>query len=454
VSASSRTLLALSLAVAALIAGAPAAGAAWTTPQAITGPTAVGVHGAGNSLGSEAFVWQVVTKHMLRLPTQTGLGSYVRARIRLPSTRLGQPQTISSTDEIVAHPQIGVADSGDAWAVWAQAGRHIRIMGAFHPRGKAFGSPFEVGRSSHFYDASPTIVVGRFGDVAIVWNAGHDIRVVRRAGNARCDPGRARACFKSAVSLAAGSDHAVALGPRGSAYVVWAAFGRTANGDVHTRLRMAVIRRSNRQGPEQAISSAADGAASQPSVAVRPDGTAEIAWRASLPAGGEQNTSAPIMAAASKPAEVTSPPQVISMRRGEQPVIGVDPQGEAILAWDQFNATPQNVEAQEIAVAVRPAAASPFGAAGALSPPNAAPGRASLAIDGAGTAYLAYYTYNGVPGTPIGLSHARPPGGAFGAPIALPATLRAVSLLPAGATVSAVGGGSGARVLVSDWTPS
>jgi hypothetical protein len=456
VSASSRTLLALPLALAALIAGAPAAGAAWTAPQAITGPNAVGAHGAGNSLGSEAFSWQVVTKHMLHLPTQTGFGSYVRARIRLPGGRLGHAQTISSTSEIVAHPQIGVADGGDAWAVWAQAGRHIRIMAAFRPRGQGFGSPFEVGRSSHFYDASPTIVVGRFGDVAIVWNAGRDIRVVRRAGNARCEPRRALACFKPSVSLAAGSDHAVALGPLGSAYVVWAAFERTANNDVHTRLRMAVIRRSNRQGPQQTISSAADGDASQPSIAVRPDGTAEIAWRASLPAGGEQNESAPILAAASSPDAVTSPPQVISTHRGEQPVIGVDPRGEAILAWDQFNATPQNVEAQEIAVAVRAAAASPFGAATALSPANAVPARASLAIDAAGTAYVAYYSYNGLPGIPIGLSHVRPEGGAFGAPIALPASLRAVSLLSAGAKVSAFGGGggsSGARVLVSDWTP-
>jgi hypothetical protein len=311
------------------------------------------------------------------VPTQTGPGSYVRARIRLPDGRLGHAQTISSTAEIVAHPQIGVAGSGDAWAVWAQAGRHIRIMAAFHPRGKAFGS----------------------------------------------------------------------------AYVVWAAFERTANDDVHTRLRMAVIRRSNRHGPAQAISGAADGDASQPSVAVRPGGTAEIAWRASLPAGGEQNESAPIMAAASTPDMVTSPPQVISTHRGEQPVIGVDRQGEAILAWDQFNATPQIVEVQEIAVAVRPAAASPFGAAAVLSPANAVPGKASLAIDAVGTAYLAYYTYNGVPGTPIGLSHVRPPGGAFGAPIALPATLQAVSLLAAGPKVSAVGGGSSARVLVSDWMP-
>jgi hypothetical protein len=453
VSASSRTLLVFPLALAALIAGAPAAAAAWTSPQAITGSTAVDAHGAGNSLGSEAFVWQVVTKHMQHVPTQTGPGSYVRARIRLPDGRLGHAQTISSTAEIVAHPQIGVAGSGDAWAVWAQAGRHIRIMAAFHPRGKAFGPPFEVGRSSHFYDASPTIVAGRFGDVAIVWNAGRDIRVVRRAGNARCEPRRPRACFKPTVSLAAGSDHVVALGPLGSAYVVWAAFERTANDDVHTRLRMAVIRRSNRHGPAQAISGAADGDASQPSVAVRPGGTAEIAWRASLPAGGEQNESAPIMAAASTPDMVTSPPQVISTHRGEQPVIGVDRQGEAILAWDQFNATPQIVEVQEIAVAVRPAAASPFGAAAVLSPANAVPGRASLAIDAVGTAYLAYYTYNGVPGTPIGLSHVRPPGGAFGAPIALPATLQAVSLLAAGPKVSAVGGGSSARVLVSDWMP-
>ncbi|MDX6721483.1 MAG: hypothetical protein QOJ63_3737 [Solirubrobacteraceae bacterium] len=448
--------LAVALATLGCVA-APAAHASWTVPQAITDPAAANVHAAGNDRGSEAFAWKVTSRRFVSLRSQSGLASSVRARIRLPDGRLGRVQTISSTREIVANPQIGVADSGDATAVWTQAGRHLRIMAAFRPHGGRFGTPFELGRSTHFTDAKPQLVVGRLGDAVVAWNQGRHVEVVRRAANAVCVPRRARDCFRAPLSLRAGTDQTVALGPLGSAYVAWAADVR-GGGELHTRLRMAVIRRSGRLTGDHAISRAADGDASQPSIAVRRDATADLAWRASLPAGGEQNDAAPILAAVSTPVEVTSQPRAVSLLRGERPTVRVDAQGEAVLAWDQFDSTPQNPDGSEIAVAVRPAGADTFGPAATITPANVTASGSSLAVDATGSAYLVYSAFGGdlsTPGaSPLGLSHVRPAGGAFGPPLALPDGFGGATVFSAGAKVTAVsGGGSAGRWLVSDWTP-
>ena len=440
------------LALAALCAAAaPPAQAAWTAPQTLVRDhAAANVSAAGNARGSQAFVWKVTARRIVRTRTQTGSASYVRGRIRLPDGRLGRVQTISSTGTIVADPQIGVDEHGDATAVWAQAGRHVTVMAAVRPHGKRFGTPFELGRSGHFADARPALAVGPDGDAVVAWNSGHSITVVRR-GPSICQPRRARGCFRAPLRLRAGADQTVALGPLGSAYVVWAAEVRTA-AVVHTRLRMTVIRRDGRSlGREHAVSRAADGDASQPSLAVRRHGAAVIAWRASLPAGGEQNDPAPIVAATSTAGAVASPPQIVSRHPGELPRMRIDSRGDAVLAWDQWNSTPANPDGQEIAVALQPAGAARFGAPTTITPPSVAGGGVSLAVDPVGDAYLVSSATGATPGGPAGISHVRPPGGDFGPPVALPVDFTGAFVFSAGATVTAVGG-SGGRTLVSDWT--
>ena len=317
IAVSARLLLPVVLALAIAGATAPAAHTAWTPPRAVTGPDATNVHAAGNRRGSETFAWKVTSTRTLRLPAQTGFASWIRARVRLPDGRLGRAQTISSTREIVTGPQIGVADTGDATAVWTQAGRHIRIMAAFRERGRTFGPPVEIGRSTHFNDARPALLVGRFGDTVIAWNAGRSLDVRRYAGNAQCPSRRHFACLTAPLRLRPGADHAVALGPLGTAYVVWSAIMRSGD-DAGTRLRMVVVRRSGRTSREHVVSGAADGNAGQPTIAVRADGIADIAWRSSLPAGSEQNELAPIRAAASSPDALVAAPQVVSQQPGDQ----------------------------------------------------------------------------------------------------------------------------------------
>jgi hypothetical protein len=96
-----------------------------------------------------------------------------------------------------------------------------------------------------------------------------------------------------------------------------------------------------------------------------------------------------------------------------------------------------------------------FGAPTTMTPANVAAGGASLAVDGAGDAYLVYgaaAATGATPAGPAGVSHVRPPGGAFGPPVALPADFGGAFVFAAGAKVTAVSGGSGGRMLLSDWT--
>ena len=445
-----RTRLIVVLALASLGgAGAPAAHAAWSAPQTIVADGAASnVAGAGTRRGSEAFVWKVTMRRFVRVNGRSGRAGYVRARVRLPDGRRGRVQTISATGGLVANPQIGVDESGNATAVWTQAGRHQSIMAAFRPHGGTFGAPAELGRTQHFNDARPALAVGPFGDAVVAWNDGRSVRVVRR-GPPPCVPQRPRACFSAPVILPAGTDQTVAIGPLGSAYVVWAAEVR-GGGDIHTRLRMTVLRRSGRRaGAEHFISSSGD--AGQPSLAVQRDGTALIAWRASLPAGGEQDDPAPIMAATSTADALVALPQPVSTTFGERPQVRVNAAGEAVLAWQQLHPAPTTVDGPQIAVAVRLAGTTAFGAPVVVSPASVLADAPSLAVDASGTAYLVYNTASALLG-PGALSHVRPVAGALGPPVALPQGFAGAAVLSAGTRVTAVGA-SGGRTLVSDWVP-
>jgi len=454
VPARSRIPFAIALATLSAAAAAPAAHAAWASPLTVASD-ASNVRAAGNAGGREAFVWRVTTKRIVRLRAQTGEVGYIRARMRLPHGRLGKVQTISTTRGIVTGAQIGLDDAGNATAVWTQAGAHRSIMAAYRPHGKRFGAPFELGRSSAFNDALPQLAVGRFGDAVVAWAQGPHLAIRRRSATAQCSAKQAIRCFRTTLLLGRGADQTVAIGPLGSAYVVWAA-GVPGGEGFHTQPRMIVIRRSGRHGVEHFLAAPSDGDASQPSLAVRANGTAIVAWRASRPVGGEQDEAGAIKAVTSSPDAVASPVQTISTGLGDVPVLVVSRQGEASLAWDAFDLTPGTPGGPQVTTATAPAGVATFGAPVSTSSAARVAGNPSLAVDAAGTAFLAYGATPGLPSAPTepsALSHLRPAGGVFGPPIALPARFGGVSLVAAGAQVTAISGGFGGHTLLSDWMP-
>ena len=220
---------------------------------------------------------------------------------------------------------------------------------------------------------------GRFGDaVDRLERRAARSRSCADAGNAQCPPARHFACFTGRVSLRAGADHAVAIGPLGSAYVAWAASVRGGDDVPHAAAhgrRPAQRRGAAASTPSRAPPTATPASRRSPCA---PTAIADLAWRASLP---RRRRAEPARA---------------DPRRGEQPrrgrrgaagrlaLPGDDPfiaghrQGEAIVAWDQLNSTPQNPDGEEVAYAVRARRARPRSAPPTtISAPDVAAGRRS-----------------------------------------------------------------------------
>ncbi len=310
---------------------AQAAQAAWSPARTLADPAAETLAAAGNAQRTEVFAWRVTTKRFRRLPTQTGFASYIRAKVRLPGGTLGASRIISATKELVANPAVALDAAGNATVVWSQAGSHVRIMGAYRRNGGSFTKPFEIGRTSAFIGSRPAIAVASNGAAVVAWNGGGRMQVARRpAGRCRANPaGLARGCFGRPQSFVRGADQTVATTPGGTAFVVWAATVRRA-GAAHTALRLAIAPPGGLFGPGRPIPSPGD--ASQPTLAIGPHGSAIIAWRGSLPAGGEQNADATIFAAVRDSNGVLAGSQPVSLLPGSNPQVRVNGQGEAILA--------------------------------------------------------------------------------------------------------------------------
>jgi hypothetical protein len=445
-------LLPSALAIAALAGAtaAPAAPAAWGPPHTVTSPTAQNIAATGNAKGEQLFAWRVTTKRRLR----SGFASYVRARARLANGTLGATRIISSTREMVATPAVALDAAGNATVVWSQAGRQTRIMGAYRPRGDRFGTPFELGRTSAFLGARPSIAVTPGGAATVTWNGGAQVQVVRRAV-ARCRTRSASGCFTRPQYFSRGADQTVAMTAGGTAFIVYSSTARMGT-EVRTQLRLAIAPgRDGLFGPTRTIPG--PGQASQPSLALTADGSALIAWRGSPPTGGEQDVAGPILVSARDAMGRLVGPVVVSQFPGSRPQLRLNGRDEAILVWNQSNPTPANPDGQEVAVAVRGASGA-FGGPLTLSAPGTAAGGASLAVDAAGTATVVYSAARLGAGYTTGpilpLVHRRAPGGAFGAPQQLPTGFPGAFVFAAGMRVTAVSAGFGGdRTAISDYVP-
>lgn len=101
-------------------------------------------------------------------------------------------------------------------------------------------------------------------------------------------------------------------------------------GTVGSALRLAIAPRGGLFGPARAIATPTN--VSQPSIAIAPGGDAIFAWRASLPAGGEQDADAPILASVRTRTDRATGSQAVSVIPGSDPQVRTNRQGEAVLA--------------------------------------------------------------------------------------------------------------------------
>jgi hypothetical protein len=240
------------------------------------------------------------------------------------------------------------------------------------------------------YGAEPALAVAPDGSAVAAWRGARSLQVAFR------DPRRAR--FSRPQRFPPGKEPAVAIAG-GRAHVIWARRGS---------IQLAVAPVGGRLTPTEV---AQDGAG-DPSVAVTPDGTAVAVWQG----GGH------VRAAVRSPGGALAAPLTLSdhdrfaagatpLGGGAAPRVVTDPQGEAIVVWQQAT-VPET--GGGLAAAVW--SAGDFGRSQPVDPGHTfAP---MLAVDGRGDAVLAYS--RGAAG--FGDWRAREPGGAFGGPGALPGT--------------------------------
>jgi hypothetical protein len=319
-------------------------------------------------------------------------------------------QSLSPRDRRAFVPAIGVDRRGTATAVWLQQvrrGRFELVVSVRRP-GRRFGRARTLGftrvpRVASLYPgnqfgAEPALAVAADGASVVAWRGPDGLQIaVRRSG--RCPSRARRACFSRPQSFPPGDD-------RDRAYVVWV--GPLGAGE---EIQLAVARPGSPFKPVRV--SPAGEAATDPSVATTRDGTGTVVWSRRnptlRPTGG-------IKAAVRSPAGILSaplalsdpsrfPPGVTPLDDGAAPAIVSNPQGEAIVVWQQqtFPETGGGlVEAVQSSGAFGP---SQVVAAGHTFSPM-------MAVDGRGNAALLHF--RGAAG--FGVWHVRPPGGAFGPP--------------------------------------
>jgi hypothetical protein len=365
----------------------------------------------------QAFAW-VRFRREVRVPSRyTGPTSVIQARVRRADGSMTATQTLSPRNGRALAPAVGVDGHGVVTAAWLQQVRRgdLRLVVSTRRSGGRFGPPLTIGRTRVPslrvlyprllrvpYGAEPALAVGADGSAVVAWRGSHALQVaVRRPG--RCPARARRACFSQPQSFRRGAQPKVVLDASNRAYVTWTTVGGTgAIGSTGTGIELAVAPLGRSLNPTR-ISPVGE-RPSDPAVAVTRDGSAIVVW------GG----TAGVQAVVRSPSGTMSTPLALSdgsrflppitpLYGGASPTVVADPQGEAIVVWQQ-QTVPETGGGIAAAVwssaGIRP---SQVVDAGQSSDPM-------MAVDGRGDTVLVYSS--GAAG--FGDSRVRPPGGAFG----------------------------------------
>jgi hypothetical protein len=378
------------LAIAALLALAPSAGAAWTAPFAVSppggGPTVprVALDGRGDGVA----VWN-----------QTE-GGNIRARFARLSLggSVGAPLTLSAPGANGEDPDVAVDSDGDALAVWERSnGSNLVVQAAWLPRAGAPGAVMNLsadGRDA----AEPRVAIDPDGDATAVWTRSDGAVNRVQAVNipALGAPGPVRDVSPAGEQTA---------GPRveverdGDAVVAWIGAG-AAN-------KLARVARLPFGGTPTAPRdlSAAGGDAEGVELAVDDDGDAVAVWQRS------SGAAVTVQAAALRAGSVVPEPAVDLAPDAFGADVGVDPSGDATAVWSRSNGANSIVQAARI----------PLGGAplplGDLSAPGQDAIGARVAVDRSGGATALWQRFDGA--NRIVQAARAPAGGRFGAAVSL-----------------------------------
>jgi hypothetical protein len=307
-----------------LAAASPATAAVWTGVSNISeeGQSAYAPEVAVDAAGDATAVWT----------RNNGSNDVVQTAIKPAGGSWGSPATLSEAGQEASEPQIAVAPSGGAIAVWARYdGSDDVVQAVVKPAGGSWGSPTTLSEAGE-NATEPQIAVDGAGDATVVWrryDGSDDVvqAVVRPAGGS----------WGSSATLSEAGENAtephVAVDGTGDATVVWRRF------DGSNYVVQAAVKPAGETWGATSTVSEVGREASQPQVAVDAAGGATVVWTRydGLSYGGYSNYD---VQAAVKPAGAAWEEPVAvseeSQEEGLEPQVAMDAAGNATAIWKRF----------------------------------------------------------------------------------------------------------------------
>jgi len=362
--------------LALLIAGllVPAlAGAEWSAPVDLSnaGQNAHSPQVAVDADGDAVFTWTRFD----------GANFRVQARVRSAAGTLSGVQTLSSSGQDAVEPQVAVDADGDAVFVWRRSdGANTRIQARARSAAGTLGpvqTLSDPGQSAFF----PHVAIRRTTGAAVfTWRrfGGANTRIQARARSAAgvlspvqtlSDPGQNA------------DNPQVAVDADGNAVFTWTR-SDGANSRIQARARSAAGVLSS----VQTLSSSGQ-SATEPQVAVDPDGDAVFAWRRF------DGTDFRVQARARSAAGALSGVQTLSASGPDtdavRPHVGVDADGDAVFSWERFDGSNTRIQSRARSAAGTLSAVQDVSNAGQNALNN------QVAVDVAGDAVFAWTRFDG-----------------------------------------------------------
>jgi hypothetical protein len=402
--------------VASVVQAAVTTPGSWSAPANVTSSPASRFSVSVNAHADEAFVWEA-TRVVSPAPRYREQ-SFIRARWRSGTGRLGHTYTMRRSAGGIL-PDVALAPDGTAIAVWTQVIRgHYRIVAAVRRPGREFfGRRRPIGRTAKRIGAMPEVAFDRKGNAIVLWRHDESLQWVYL--------GRGHGFGRPRSLRVLATERRLYVDRRGNFYVVLASPDvrrRLPNGRYVTRSRAGIFLATRRPGgrfggPERVSPTGVP--ASEPDVAIGPDGTVAAVWRRSQ-TGGTENIPGPIEAAVRPPGGEFGRPQTltaadVSVANG--PRVVITSAGEAVAAWQQLPSAPPSScpDCMEIDMSVRPPGGS-FGPSTLISSPQIPGGVASPWLAGLELGdVFALWVQRVTPDKVGTVSAMRPAGGPFGA---------------------------------------
>jgi hypothetical protein len=394
--------------LAATAALAPASlEAAFTAPVTLSFP---GQHASDAQVamdpgGNAVFAWQ-------RIDATTDCGgsgcSRIQTRVRSAAGALSATQTLSVAGQSADDVQVGVDSSGNAVFVWSRRDGttdcggfscfrvQARVRSA---AGALSGIHILSAAGQNAFDAQ--VAVDPNGNAVFAWS--------RQDGTTDCG-GFSCSRIQARVRSAAGAlsttqtlsdpgqnatDPEVAVDPNGNAVFAWQRSDGTAGcgGTGCSRIQGRVRSAAGTLSVVQTLSAAGQNA-SDAQVAVDPNGKAVFAWqRPDGTTGCGGSGCVRIGARARSAAGALSAPQTLSIpgQNAIEPLVGVDASGNALFVWQRSGAIAGCAGAGCSAVQSRArTAAGALSATQGISAPNQVGGDPELAVDPNGNAVVVW----------------------------------------------------------------